>query len=305
MNLLQAIAYFLEEALIGMGTSWRASLVAVATCALSLYVGAFFFLITDNLSRQVDSWQQSLKVSIYLDDGLSVTDIERIRAKVELASWIESTTVVTPAMARERFAVSFSEVASALGDSVELDLPASIEAALGDTEIDESAWTSWLAQLAQEPGVQAVDDDRTFVRDVHRLTLWVRSAGLALSLGLLVAAAFTIAAVVRLTAYRYLDEISVLRLVGATEFYVRGPFVMEGLLQGLAGSALAVGALRLTHLFALERSGDSLWIGLLFERFLAPGSQVALVALGGLAGLAGSVLSIRRESLELDEESKT
>ena len=78
----------------------------------------------------------------------------------------------------------------------------------------------------------------------RRVTALVRGAGLTLGAILLGAAIFTIASVIRLTAFLYQDEIAVMRLVGATEFFIRGPFYVEGLVQGLLGGALAVAASR-------------------------------------------------------------
>ena len=114
---------------------------------------------------------------------------------------------------------------------------------------------------------------------------------------LLLTATFTISSVVRLTAYLYRDEIAVMRLVGATEFFIRGPFYLEGLLQGLAGGALASLALGAGYGVWIEKSRDSVLSVILAGKFLDPVELLALVALGGLAGLVGAVSSLRKETL--------
>ena len=93
-----------------------------------------------------------------------------------------------------------------------------------------------------------------------------------------------------------------MRLVGATEFFIRGPFYMEGLLQGLAGGALATGALAGAHSLVIERHAETT-LSLLAADFLSPAELLALVGLGGLAGLVGAVTSLRKETLGQTAES--
>lgn len=302
MNLYQALGYFIREAFVTSLGNWRASLIAVLTCGLSLYIGSFFFLVTGNLSKQTEAWQGTLRISVYLEPDATPETREHLRTLIEKAPWIEQANYVSLEQAQHRFAEAFPQIAAALGEATPMDLPTSIEGTLVASAIDEASWTAWVLQLADEEGVASVDDDRSWVREVQRLALWVRTTGLAVGLALLVAAAFTIAAVVRLTAYRYLDEIAVLRLVGATEFFVRGPFVVEGLLQGLAGGLLAISGLWISQFLVTIQSPDSLWTTVLFGQFLSVSSQVAIVLIGSAAGLFGSILSIRRESLEVLEE---
>ena len=80
-----------------------------------------------------------------------------------------------------------------------------------------------------------VDDDRDWVAQLEGVLQVIGAVGLGVVAVLMVAAIFTIASVIRLTAYLYRDEIGVMRLVGATELFIRGPFYVEGLLQGLLG----------------------------------------------------------------------
>jgi cell division transport system permease protein len=140
-----------------------------------------------------------------------------------------------------------------------------------------------------------VDDDRDWLAHAERLLALVRATGLALSALLLGAAVFTIASVVRLISLLYRDEVAVLRLVGATEFYVRGPFFAEGVLQGFLGAALALGALAGGWVAASGELGRSASLALLFAHFLSWPQSLLLLALGPVAGLVGAVLSWQRE----------
>jgi cell division transport system permease protein len=163
--------------------------------------------------------------------------------------------------------------------------------------VDGGALASWVARLESEPGVELVDSDQQWLERLVEVLALARLVGLAVGLGLVVAATFTIAFVIRLTAYLHLEEIAVMRLVGATEFFIRGPFYVEGLLQGLLGGLVALVALFALHALALARAGESAWLSLVLGGFLTWREQVVLLLLGGMAGLLGAVASLRRESL--------
>ena len=143
-----------------------------------------------------------------------------------------------------------------------------------------------------------VDADQDWISQIETLLALIRGLGLALAAILLGASVFTIASVVRLTSFLYREEIGVMRLVGATEFYIRGPFYFEGILQGLIGGLIAAGALGASHLVLAPRVASSLVAGSLAATFLSPAgssrwsSSVALPA--GPAPLSRSP----RESLE-------
>jgi cell division transport system permease protein len=139
-----------------------------------------------------------------------------------------------------------------------------------------------------------VQYDLVWIQRLSAAVRLVRGAGLLLG-GLLAAAAvFTISNVLRLTAYARQDELDIMRLVGATRAWVRGPFVVEGLLQGAIGGALAVGllwvAFRLGAQPALEAT-DLLGRAVVF---LPLQLSFALVLGGALAGLVGSLVSLGR-----------
>lgn len=297
MSLVQALGYFFSEAARTLVANWRSSVVAVATCALSLFVGGFFLMVGTNVAGSVDDWQGAMKISVFLAGDPAPAELERLRTQVAAAPWIESAEIVDRSEARRRFDVAFPSVADALGEQSELDLPASIEGVLVASSIDEAAFEMWVADLETDEFVDAVDDDRDWIGSLRRVAAWSRTAGVGLGLAMLIAAALTIAAVVRLVAVQYLDEISVLRLVGATEFFVRGPFVAEGILQGLCGSLVSLLGLAVTRWTLIHEGGDALWVDLLFGGFLTGLQSLAVVALGTAAGLAGALFAIRRESL--------
>jgi cell division transport system permease protein len=180
-------------------------------------------------------------------------------------------------------------------------LPASIAVAFDPVAAGAGELGAWVAELGARPEVDLVDDDRDWLARLSALIALVRAVGLTLGAVLLAAAVFTIAAVIRLTAYLYQEEIAVMRLVGATEFYIRGPFYAEGALQGLLGGIAAVGGLWLAWAAVVRRAADTLLGAVLRPEFLDLQTLLLLVGIGASAGLAGAVLSLRRERLGAEE----
>ena len=297
MSLLKALRYFLREALVNLARGWKVSLLAILTITVSLLVGGAFLLVSRNLLASVERWRGETRVVIYLQSAAPPDVLRRLAAEAGRAPWVATAEAVTAETARRRFQESFpslSDLVEGLGDE---PLPASIEVALRDPARRPPELRAWLDAWRGRPEVSMVDDDREWLRQIETVAALLRGVGIALAGGLLAAAIFTTASVIRLTAYLHHDEIAVLRLVGATEFYIRGPFYAEGFVQGLAGGAIASAALWAAYTLLRLRQPNSLIESLLAAQFLSSAQIAFLVLLGGAAGLTGAVLSLRRESL--------
>lgn len=297
MKLRQALLYFLQEAGISLVRSWKVSLLAVLTISVSLAICGFLMVLSGNLGSLVEQWQAQTKVVVYLRSGAAPADIEQLRAKLAAVPWVTGVEEVSAEQARRRFQDIFPSLSDLMQDWSEEPLPASLEVAFRNQGLDLAAFTAWSEQVRQNPVVAMVDDDRDWLAQLRTVLAVVRGIGLTLGLVLLAGAIFTIASVVRLTAYLYQDEIEIMRIVGATEFFIRGPFYLEGLLQGFIGGLLALAQLYLGFAVLRARTTGSLWGPLLTGEFLSWEEQLALVLLGATAGLVGAVASLRRQSL--------
>jgi cell division transport system permease protein len=293
----RAIAYFFREASLNLARSWKISLVAVSTIAMSLFIGGALLLLTTNLRRLVADWRSEAKVVVYLRHGVSLADAAPLAAELGRQPWSLAVEAVSAEQARHRFAGYFPSVADLVEGWEEEPLPASFEVTFDPALSSGAAFDAWLAAVRAEPRVAMVDDDRDWVRQLEGVLQLVRAVGLVVVVVLLAGAIFTIAAVIRLTAYLHRDEIGIMRLVGATELFIRGPFYVEGLLQGLLGGGLAVGGLYGTHLLLTPHAPGAWLSEALIGSFLPAGQQAALVALGAAAGIAGAVTSLRREEV--------
>lgn len=299
MTFAKALAYFLREAGVSLLRSWKVSLLAVLTAAVSLLVGGVFLVAGGNLARVVERARGESRVVAYLAPDTPVEEARELAAGLRRSTWVADARVVTAEEARKRFVEIFPSLAD-LVEEGERGLPPSVEieprpdGAPSGPAPDRDAR---LEEVRALPGVTMVDDDRDWVAQLSALVTVVRGVGLALGGVLLGAAVFTIGSVIRLTAYLYEEEMAIMRLVGSTEFFIRGPFYVEGLLQGLLGGTLAAGSLAGAYWVGRERLGDSLLGRLVASEPPTPGQLLLLVGFGAAAGLLGAVLSLRRERL--------
>lgn len=297
MSLLQALRYFFREALVNLVRGWKVSLLAVMTIAVSLFLGGVFLLVSGNLARSVETWRGEMRVVIYLQPDTPEAQLRQLAAEAARSPYASSVEAVTPAEARKRFGEVFPGLADLVAGWEEEPLPASIEVGIGEQAARSPEVARWIESWRARPGVSMVDDDREWLGQLEAAVAVVRGVGVALAGGLLAAAIFTIASVIRLTAYLHHEEIGIMRLVGATEFFIRGPFYAEGLLQGLLGGGLASTALYAAYRAVESQGRESLVASVVATDFLTIPQVAVLIGLGGLAGLLGAVLSLRRESL--------
>lgn len=292
MRLWQALRYLVGEASTGLRRGWKVAALAAFTIGMSLFLSGLFVLVGANLEAAVSNWAAAARVVVYFDTGLPPERGGGLDAALD-RPWVAGVDEVSAAQARERFARSFPSLADVLGGGGADALPASIELRIDRGSISDEVLEAWIDELEAAPGVDLVDDDRDWLREVESVLTVVRAASIALGVLLVVAAVFTTASVIRLTAYLYREEIEVMRLVGSTELLIRGPFYCEGLLQGLAGGLAALGALWTAQTWLAREAAI---VGeLLAARFLPWYQSVGLLALGGAAGLIGAVVSLRRE----------
>ena len=296
MSLARALRYFAREACLNLLRSWRVSLLAVLTITVSLLLGGAFLLASRNLAGSVEGWRGQLRVVIYLQPATPASDLPRLAAAARSAPWVAGVDVVSPAAARRRFRDTFPALADVIDSGQGEPLPASLEVALRRQQAEAGGLDAWLGAWRRRPEVAMVDDDREWLGQVETAVAVVRAVGLVLGGILLGAAIFTIASIIRLTAYLHHEEIAIMRRVGATEFFIRGPFYVEGLIQGLLGGALASAGLYAGYQLIHARS-RSLLAAVLAGQFLTARQLGLLLLLGAMAGLIGAVASLRRESL--------
>src|SRR5262249_25912177 len=243
-----ALNYAFDEALTSLWRGRRSGLLSTSTIGVALFVLGGFLPAPPNLQRFGDEWSRSAEMSVYLNDDATVAQRTAIEGLLVPGPIIAGAEYVSKAEALERFKQTFVDLASTVGSLDSNPLPASYEIRL-QPQTSSSAGVDQLAErLRTVAGVADVRYDRQWLERLASTIGIVRIVGLALAGILSLAAALTVATVVRLALHARRDEIEIMQLVGAPQAYIRGPFVVEGILQGGIGAIVALVLLSVTYL---------------------------------------------------------
>jgi len=245
---MRALRYALEEAVVSLWRGRRSGLLSTATIALALFVLGAFLVVTANLQRLADQWNNGAELSVYLTDDVSAPQRQAVEAALAPGDVIASRDFVSKTDALARFKQTFSDLASTVDTLGDNPLPASYEVRMRPTSGVAAAVDQLAGRVRAMPGVADVRYDRQWIARLLSAVRVLRGIGLGLGLLLTVAAALTVANVVRLALYARRDELDIMQLVGAPNAYVHGPFVMEGVLQGGIGALAALAALGVVFL---------------------------------------------------------
>ena len=292
---MHALKYFVNEAVASLMRGWRSAILAVLTIAAGLFVLGFFLIVNTNLQQLVDRWTEAAELSVYLKDDATPQQLQVIDELVEKSGLAAQRQFVSKTDAAKRFSEDFPDLALAARGLDRNPFPASFEVRLAEPASSAAAVDGLAAALASAPGVADVRYDRRWLSRLTAAIRFAKGIGLLVIVMLAVAAALTVANVVRLAAYARRDEIEIMQLVGAPLGYIRGPFVTEGVFQGGVGAVAAIGLLWAVFLVARARYGAlaAEALGLQTLTFLPVELCVLLLAGGMLLGCLGGLAVAR------------
>lgn len=267
---------------------------ATTTITIALAVAGAGFLVSANLGHVAAILEGQVEIVGFLRGSLPAVQQQRVLAAVQGLPAVRSAEIVTRDEALRRLQRTFQAMASVNELLPSNPLPDSIE-----VRVTDARRVREVAEVLQRiEGVDEVVYGAPIVDRLMALTRAVRIAGMVLASLLAAAALLIIVNTIRLTIAARRQEIEIMTLVGATPGFVRGPFVVEGALQGAAAAALAGGALCAGYLVLAGHASSALP----FLPLLAPGAvlpqALALVwALGIAVGVGGSAIGLRRHLL--------
>jgi cell division transport system permease protein len=282
----------IERAWRGTKNDWRLHALSVFSVAVAFVCLASALLVVVNVSHVRDRWSSTGRASVYLKKGAEREQIATIQRALRASDGVTDVKFVSSEEARH-------ELTGQSDDPIIDSLPSEAFPASLEVSVQSELAASRLEKLAEQLGaLPAVDRVETYAAWSDRLAALlaggVTASGL-LALVVLCAVVSVVSSTIRLTLQRRRIEIEVLKLVGATDDYVRRPYVVEGAIQGALGATLAL--LLLGSLFAIVISRfDASFATLLgmTPSFLPWTVALALVAAGGVLGALAALLSVRR-----------
>ena len=293
---MAALTYSIREAAASLWRGRHSALLAVLTIAAGLFLLGFFLTVNANVQRLTARWAESAEFAVFLRDDVTEAQLGTIRTLIADSGVAAEQRHVTKEQAAQRFAQDFPDLADTAGRLERNPFPASIDVRVRpELRTAEGAVANLAQTLSAQGGVADVRYDRQWLSRLNTVIAAVRGIGLAIVILLAAAAALTVSNVVRLAAHARREEIEIMQLVGAPLTFVRGPLVLEGVLQGGAGAIVAIVSLGALSAAARARyggaAGEALGIGPL--TWLPPELAVILLLGGMLLGSLGGLIVAR------------
>ncbi|MDN5361739.1 MAG: cell division transport system permease protein [Moorella sp. (in: firmicutes)] len=289
---LRTTGYFFRQAALSLWRNFWMSLAATASVAISMFLLGAFVLLVFNVNYIAANLQSNVEIAAFLQVDAPREVALHIQDQVRSLPGVSQVTLVPKEEGLKQLSEQFGSEQDLLAATGGVNpLPDYLRVRVADPQGIKD-----VAQAIQAiPGVEKVNYGQETVERLFAVVRWLRWLGAAVILMLGLGALSLIVLTIRLAVYSRRREINIMKYVGATDWFIRWPFFLEGLWLGLAGSGIAALAVFFGYRLVLNMMGPAMvFIPLIHDQGLLIRSALGLVAGGSLVGAVGSLLSIRR-----------
>jgi cell division transport system permease protein len=274
---------------------WTHALTA-GIMALTLFVLGAFMLVEINLEKLLKGWGEQIQITAYLSEDAAEDEIAALLKRVQAMTEVERVRHISREQAWRDFQIALGAQSGLLDGLPREVLPASIEISLKPTYREGPAVRSLAERLGQEAGIDSVEYPLEWVERLSLVVLAVGWIKWLLAGALFLATFFIVGSTVKLAALARRDEVEIMQLVGASEELIQAPFVIEGMIQGMLGAALALGGLAAAFLLLKQEitPAGGLLAPLGTPQFLDLRGMMMLLAIGLCVGAVGSLVALKR-----------
>lgn len=284
--------YFIQEVFLSLKRNNWMSAASIGTVAVSLFVLGVFLILVLNMNRLASSLESQVQISVYLADDLKKADRDDLALDIKNMQGIESIKFVSRDEAKERLAQRLGDqkyLLDALGE--QNPLPDAFELTVKQPDMVETAAKA----IEKMPGVEAAKYGQDVVENLFAITRLMRIFGVALMLLLAGATLFIISNTIRLTVFARRKEIAIMKYVGATDWFIRWPFLLEGIVLGFVGGIIAALVLRSFYAAMAAKIYDTLAFFPLMPQYPFMNYVAIAIIFSGMAiGAIGSTISLKR-----------
>jgi cell division transport system permease protein len=275
--------YFFRETTSGLRRNGLVAFAAISTTFIALLLFGLALLISRQVSLMIEATTGNVEVAVYLSDPVNPSTVQSLTQTLAELPVVEDVFFETKEAACERFRTLFKDQ-PALVNNVNCDaLPASLRVKLDDPE----RYAQVEAVLRGQPGIDRIVDQSAFLDRLFSVTRVFRVGVLLVSFVMLVSAAILIANTVRMGLFARRKEIGIMKLVGATNWRIRIPFLVEGIFESLIGAGAAI-----LFLFGLKVAFvNPLYGRIQFVPWVTNGDVVAVIPWLLIAGAMVAVLA--------------
>ena len=268
--------------------------VTVVTISLSILIVSAFALFLANVGDLVNVWRRGVRMMVYLQPDLQRDRIPGLRTEIQSMYGVAETTFIPREEALRRLRERMQRQSSIMAGLDHNPLPDAFEVRMIPTTQTEEKMENLANALEQLPEVEEVEYGQQWIGRLTSVFNLFRLAGSALGALFFMAAVFIVANTIRLLIYARREEVEIMRLVGATDGFIKAPFYIEGMILGALGGLIGLGSLFLMYVVLSSNVEDSLTGGSFSLRFL-PLEMVAAIMLSSIfVGWFGCYLSLKQ-----------
>ena len=267
--------------------------LSVATNFIAFTVLGIFFLLFVNLDILFSSWDKHIQVIVYLDDKISNSNKKKIELLFNSNDKIDSIIFVSRDQAWESFRGKFSSKSNFLTSLNFNPLPDSYTLRFASGPDRLKNIRDFSEKIKNENGVESVEYGEKWISRFEQFMIFLRGFILVFGVVLFSGMILIISNTIKLSIYSRKDEIDLMTLLGATHQYIKVPLLLEGILQGVSGSLLALVSVKLIHLYIVfwfQGSLESVFRGLELQYLTKP-IIFSVISTGIIVGVLGSSIS--------------
>ena len=289
---VRTIEYYIREVFISLRRNNWMSVASIGTVAVSLFIFGMFLMMVMNMNKLAENMESQVQINVYLLDKVDREQARDIEKDLKEVEGVESVGFVTKDEAMERFKDRLGDQKTLLDALDETNpLPDSFEVTVTNPDLVKTA----AEKMEKLDGVECAKYGQDVMEHLFEITRLLRIFGFTLMLVLAFATLFIISNTIRLTVFARRKEIAIMKYVGATDWFIRWPFVMEGMVMGLFGSIIAAMVLRTAYTAMAEKVYDTLaFFPLIPEQPFLTYITIVVVISGMVVGAIGSAVSIKK-----------
>jgi cell division transport system permease protein len=291
---ISTVKYFVVDALKSLKRNSTVSLASVATVAATLFILGVFLLIVFNVNAGVEELGSKLQVKIYLKDDLTIGDKSAIEKVLNNVQGVSEIKYEDKSDALEKVKKQFGSDSKSLVQGFEKKNPFP-NAYIVSVKSPEIVNTVVKAAEGLK-GIEKIKDVREIVDKIIKITNTLKVIGLVLFVILISVSLFLIGNTIKLTLYARKKEIGIMKFVGATDWFIRWPFIIEGMLLGISGALISTGVLYYAYrmVFLKYTANALLGVNLINPQLILSTTLWQFMLGGLLIGAMGSIMSIRK-----------
>lgn len=290
---INTIKNFFGDAFKSLKRNKTISIASMITVSATLFIFGIFLLLALNINKGVDTVESKVEIKVYLKEDITLSDQKNIENTLKSSDGVKEVVFESKSEALDKFKEQLKENKRLLSgyDSTKNPLPSSFIVRLEKPEFADSVGE----KVKDITGVDDIVNDKELTKKIVAISSTVKWAGVVLFVILIVVSLFLIGNTIKLTVFSRKREIGIMKFVGATDWFIRWPFIIEGMIIGLIGAIISDVLLYYGYKFTYLKVTQSLITnGMVLPNYISATMIWQFLIAGIFIGAVGSFISLRK-----------